>query len=227
MPQNKQFKEAIHALRNGDPVLLYDGDDREAEVDMVYAAEHIDADAVARLRNDAGGLICTAIAYNPAERLGLPYYRDAIDHPAVEDTEREYGDRSSFSLWVNHTDTYTGITDNDRATTIQHLTDAAADDNYTADDFAADFTTPGHVAVLRAADELLGERQGHTEMGVYLVQKAQCAPVAVVCEMLDSDTGEALSREDAEEYAEDRGLVFLAGEEVRQDWADTVRKIKR
>jgi len=32
-----------------------------------------------------------------------------------------YDSRSSFSLWVNHRNTFTGITDNDRAFTINKI----------------------------------------------------------------------------------------------------------
>lgn len=206
--------DALTALRNGDPVLVYDADDREGEVDLIVAAQHVTPDTVARLRNDAGGLICTAIPHDAAERLALPFLADAIDHPAAETEEQAYGDRSSFSLWVNHDDTYTGITDRDRATTITALAEYVAHTTTDAADFAHEFTSPGHVAVLRAADGLLDSRQGHTEMGVYLMQEAELTPAAVVCEMLDDATGDALAVKDARQYAEDNGFVFLAGEDV-------------
>lgn len=222
----KRITAAVNALHNGDPVLIHDAGDREDEVDMVYAAEHITPEKIARLRNDAGGLICTAVSHDAAERLSLPFLRDTMEHPAAEMEEQAYGDRSSFSLWVNHDDTYTGITDQDRATTIQHLADAAVDEEYTEEKFADDFTTPGHVAVLRAAEGLLAERQGHTEMGVYLARKAYCAPAAVVCEMLDDDTGEALSKEDAEAYAEEHDFMFLSGEAIIRDFKTVNGKVQ-
>jgi len=66
------------------------------------------------MRNDAGGLICVAVADSVADAFGLPFLADALDHPAVND-DPEYDDRSSFSLPVNHRETFTGITDEDRA----------------------------------------------------------------------------------------------------------------
>ncbi len=208
-----RIEDALTALLNGDPVLVHDADDREDEVDMVVAAQHITPELVARLRNDAGGLICTAIPHDAAERLNLPFFTDITEHPAAEQSERSYGDRSAFSLWVNHTATYTGVTDRDRATTITALADHVARDT-TPQEFANDFTTPGHVAVLRAASGLLDNRRGHTEMSVSLMQEAGLTPAAVVCEMLDDSTGTALSVEDAERYAEEHGYVFLAGAEL-------------
>ncbi len=220
-----RIDKALTALNNGDPILVYDADDREGEVDMIVAAEHVDHETVARLRNDAGGLICTAIPHDAAERLDLPFLADAIDHPAAEDEVQDYGDRSSFSLWVNHTDAYTGITDQDRAKTITALAEHVSEE-MTPEQFADDFSSPGHVAVLRAAEGLLDARQGHTEMGVYLAQKAYCTPAAVVCEMLDDETGDALSIEDARQYANDNGFVFLAGETVIADFQETVGKVQ-
>lgn len=208
MPQNT-VENALEALRNGDPVLVYDADGREGEVDMIYAAEKITPEKVARLRNDAGGLICVALSHKVAEILWLPFYTDVVNHPAVEQGVQDYGDRSSFSLWVNHKDTYTGITDKDRAKTITALATATAQDSFNFED---EFETPGHVATLRAAEGLLEDRQGHTEMGVYLTQLAGLNPAAVVCEMLDDETGEALSQEAARTYVQQHGFMFITGE---------------
>lgn len=221
------IEAAFTALRNGDPILVYDADDREGEVDLIYAAQHVTPKAVARLRNDAGGLICVAIPHDAAERLNIPFFTDIADHPAVEQGARAYGDRSSFALWVNHRDTYTGITDTDRATTITAIADHVADDSADAAAFTDAFTTPGHVAVLRAAEHLLEERRGHTEMSVYLLQAAGVTPAAVVCEMLDDDTGNALTRADAKQYAEKHGFVLLDGEDVLGEFsAFTSRQIR-
>lgn len=209
------MEKALRDLRRGRPVLLYDFDDREGETDLVYAAEKTQPGDVARLRNDAGGLICTAVHPTAAEALGLPFLADAVDHPAVEDEgDLGYDSRSSFSLWVNHKSNYTGVTDRDRSRTARELADAVETvmegGNY---DFAREFRTPGHMAVLRAADGLLNDRKGQTEMSVELVGSAGLTPAAVICEMLDGDTGEALSKRDARGYADRHGLTFLEGED--------------
>ncbi len=205
---------AVESLSTGEPVLVYDDGDREDEVDMVYAAEHVDYSAVTRLRNDAGGLICTAVPYETAESYGLPYMHDIVD-PSFAHADLEYDTRSSFSIWVNHRSTRTGVTDRDRSTTIQELANAA---EAAADDmeygFAEEFRSPGHVAVLRADEDLLEGRQGHTEMAVELTREAKLKPAAVVCEMLDDTTGEALDREEALEYAEVHDLAFLEGQKL-------------
>ena len=206
-----RVERAVAAFRAGDPVLVHDAADREGEVDLVYPAEAVTPAAVARLRNDAGGLICVAVGDAAADAFDLPFLADVIDHPAADHGHLGYDDRSSFSLPVNHRDTFTGITDEDRALTITELARAAADPDDV--DFAAEFRAPGHVHVLRAAPSL-SDREGHTELAVALAAEAGVAPAAVVCEMLDADTGEALSVADAKAYADREGLVYVEGSDL-------------
>jgi 3,4-dihydroxy 2-butanone 4-phosphate synthase len=198
---------AVSAFQKGNPVLIHDNSERENEVDLVYPAHAVTPSDIAQLRNDAGGLICVALAHDVAEKFALPFVDEAITHPAGNETEITYDDRSSFSLTVNHRDTFTGIVDNDRARTISEIGKAARDPDST--DFAAEFDTPGHVHLLKAAPNLLADRQGHTELGVALAKHAGVPPAVVVCEMLDDQTGGALSRSNALSYAGDHDLVFL------------------
>ncbi|WP_092887748.1 3,4-dihydroxy-2-butanone-4-phosphate synthase [Halopelagius inordinatus] len=211
------FGRALAAFRAGDPILVHDFDDREGETDIIYPAHSVAAADVARLRNDAGGLVCAAVSDAAAEAMNLPFLGSEIDHPAAADHELAYDDRSSFSLPVNYRETFTGITDDDRALTITKLSeaaDAAVDGEYDADDFAADFRTPGHVTLLRGAPGLLDDRRGHTELGLALADEAGIGPAVVVCEMLDDESGAALPTAAAREYAERRGFPFLDGDSI-------------
>jgi len=205
------------AFARGEPVLIHDAADREGEVDIVYPAAAVDADAVQRLRDDAGGLICVALADEIAEAWELPFLADALDHPAAEATHLDYDDRSSFSLPVNHRETFTGITDDDRALTIRELgvaADAADAGEFDADAFAETFRSPGHVTLLRGAPNLLADRQGHTELGLALAAAAGREPAVVVCEMVDGETGAARTPADARAYAEREGLVYVEGKDL-------------
>jgi len=208
-------ERALSAFRAGEPVLIYDFDGREGEVDLVYPAADVDAPAVSRLRNDAGGLVCVALGPDVADALALPFIADVVDHPASAGPVA-YDERSSFSLSVNHRDTYTGVTDRDRALTIRRLGEVsgpAREGTFDVDDFAAEFRAPGHVHLLRAA-ESLGARQGHTELGVALAAAADREPAAVVCEMLDDTTGDALPMADARQYADRHGFAFVEGSAI-------------
>ncbi len=206
---------AVAAFQNGDPVLVHDFDDREGEIDIVYPAGAVTPAAVARMRNDAGGLVCVALSDAVAGAVDLPFLGAALDHPSAGDDDVPYDDRSSFSLPVNHRETFTGITDEDRSLTIRALADVAeaveSGDSYGPEAFAADFRTPGHVHVLRGAPNLLADRRGHTELGLALAAAADLPAAVVVCEMLDDRSGGALSTEAAREYARRNGFVFVEG----------------
>jgi 3,4-dihydroxy 2-butanone 4-phosphate synthase len=200
---------AVAAFRRGAPVLVHDAADREGETDILYPARAVTPRAVARMRNDAGGLVCVALSDAVSETLGLPFIQESLDHPLTADHELGYDERSSFSLTVNHRDTFTGITDEDRALTIAELGAlAAAPDRRT---FEETFRAPGHVHLLRAAPDLLADRRGHTELGIVLADAADQPPAVVVCEMLDDETGGARSPADARSYAERHGLVYVEG----------------
>ena len=80
-----------------------------------------------------------------------------------------------------------------------------------------EFRSPGHVPLLNAADRLLADRRGHTELATALVTMAGLIPTATICEMMGDD-GRALSKEDAKEYARERTLVFLEGQDVIEAW---------
>lgn len=207
---------ATEALAAGEPVCIHDFDDREGEVDLVYHARSVTPEKVARLRTDAGGLVCVALTDTVMDAAGLPFAVDAIEHPAVDDGELAYGDRPSFSLSVNHRETYTGVTDEDRATTIAALGEYAAaveSETHTTPTFADQFRIPGHVHLLRGAPGLLATRQGHTELGLALAEAAGVAPAVVVSEMLTEGSGPR-SVDDAKEYAATHGIPMVDGTDL-------------
>jgi len=123
---------------------------------------------------------------------------------------------------VNHRDTFTGVTDIDRAKTISRLAGIAKEatkreNGWAADVFANEFRSPGHVPLLNAAEPLLAERRGHTELTTALMIMAGLAPTATICEMM-ADDGHAVSKEDAKAYARARNLVFLEGQDIVRAW---------
>jgi len=205
-------------------VLVHDAPNRENEVDMVVAAESVGPKHVATMRRDAGGLICVALHPKIADNFGLPYLTEVYEKassyfdvlPSTRPDDLPYDERSAFSLAVNHRRTFTGITDNDRALTIRELgkLGAKALNDPMMEEFGRNFRSPGHVPLLLAADGMLAERMGHTELVVALAGLAGITPVIAVCEMLDAETGKALSLRAASSYASERGLTFLSGAEI-------------
>ncbi len=124
-----------------------------------------------------------------------------------------YGDHPTFSLSVNHYQTYTGITDKDRALTINEMANIFNVENKQKK-FASSFKTPGHVPLLIASKGLLAARQGHTELSVYLAKIAGLIPVTAICEMMDAETYTALSVDKAEKFAKQNGIPLIDGKEL-------------
>jgi 3,4-dihydroxy 2-butanone 4-phosphate synthase len=216
--------EAIAALKAGRFVLVHDDKGRENEIDMVVAAEHAKPDHVARMRKDAGGLLCLAIANEITGKLGLVYMHDMIAgmgkvnpiFSKLTEGRAAYGDRPSFSIAVNHRDTFTGITDIDRALTISKMAEVCRDiDSGGIEKFAKSFRAPGHVPILIASKRLLHDRMGHTELCVYLAKLAGIIPAVAICEMMDSNTHRALSIKDAQEYAKKFNMPLVDASELK------------
>ena len=124
-----------------------------------------------------------------------------------------YGDHPTFSISINHYQTYTGITDQDRALTIREMANLQNIENQ-RNKFVSSFKTPGHVPVLIASEGLLSKRRGHTEMSVYLTELANLTPVSAICEMMDAETYSALSTDKAKKYAKQNAIPFIDGKEL-------------
>lgn len=226
-----RIERAKNALKEGKPILIYDSDNREGETDIVYPATTITPADLFRLRSDGGGLICVAIHPDSADRLGLPFMVDVLqvyssysnggrgknkfDTVTEKIGDIPYDRKSSFSIWVNHRETFTGITDNDRALTIRKLGEIVKRSmNGNGVNFGDEFRSPGHVAILRAARGLVSERVGQTELSIVMAIMAGITPSMAICEMLDHRTGKALSKKDAIEYGRLNDMPFLEGSEI-------------
>ena len=212
------LETALDSLRRGEFVLLFDSAGRENEIDMVVAAEFITPEHIARMRQHAGGLLCMALDYNFATSLELKYMHDILSDSPISNKEMimglaPYGDHPTFSLSVNHYQTYTGITDKDRALTIYEMANIFNVENKKKK-FASSFKTPGHVPLLIASQGLIASRQGHTEMSVYLAKIAGLTPVTAICEMMDAETYTALSVSKAEKFAKQNGIPLIDGKEL-------------
>jgi len=222
--------KALDALRAGGFVLVYDAEGREEETDLAIASEFVTPAAIRTMRKEAGGWICTTVPPDAREKLGLPYLADLLTassdaYPILKHlvpASLPYDRRSAFSITVSHRDTYTGVTDEDRARTISRFAEVARaalarENGWAQHVFAEEFRAPGHVSLLNPAPGLLAERRGHTELSTALVSMAGLVPSATVCEMLGDD-GRALGKTDAKAYAAAHALVFLEGREILEAW---------
>ncbi len=216
---NEAVEKAIEALRSGKPVMIFDGDQREGETDLVYHASAATPDAIYDLRVNAGGLICYATTWKIARELGLIWGDELIKlHEPLKPLAEKipsYGDRPAFTIWVNHVSTRTGIPDKDRSKTILELDNTVKlflEQGVEAarKKFLEEFQAPGHVPFLAARS--LSERRGHTELATCLASLAGLRPSVAFAEMLDKYV--SLPPEKARERAAERGIPFVTGDDI-------------
>ena len=226
----KNMNDAIDNLRNGKFVLIFDDEKREGETDIVMASEFVIPESIKIMRKDGGGLIFLMVSNEVATKLKLPFLADLfadIDtkYPVLKElapNDIPYDTKSSFSLYINHRDTFTGITDIDRSLTMTKFADLVnkidtIDDGFATKMFGSEFRSPGHIPICVASKGLLKERVGHTELVVSLLKMADLTPVGSGCEIM-GDNGRALSKDKAKEYAESHGYVFLEGKDIVKAW---------
>ena len=219
-------------LLKGNPIFVFDEEGRESETDIFFYAKSVTKDNLHYLRKNGGGMIFLASEYSISRKLGLPFMEEIYD--AVSSNSDDFGilnimkshslpytkSKSSFSIFINHKDTFTGITDEDRSLTARSFLEVAEKiNNLTTDEskklMGNSFRSPGHVPVCIAASEGLSERQGHTELITELFKKLNLTPIALGCEMV-SKSGKSLSRSEAENFAKDNGYLFLEGQYVKE-----------
>ncbi len=213
--------ESLDVLKRGQFILLHDSSDRENEVDMVIAAKYVTPEHISQMRQFAGGLICIAVDDVISKNLKLEYMHETLQAGSVSEHKdmiyqsTKYGDHPSFSMWINHADVRTGITDNDRALTANEMARVAEmPEPYQIDHFTRMFKVPGHVPLLKSAPDLIKTREGHTEMSTYLLRLAEMSAVSVICEMMDPISHRALSLEKATKYADSNRIPMLDANEV-------------
>lgn len=163
-------ERAVAAIAAGQMVIVVDAADRENEGDLVMAGQFVSARHVHFMAAEGRGLVCVPMT---AARLAAL----RID-PMVACNSDPTG--TAFHVSVDaRSGTTTGISASDRAATIRALADPHSD--------ADDFSRPGHVFPLAARDGGVLTRAGHTEAAIDLVKLAGLEPVAVICEIADSD----------------------------------------
>lgn len=226
----KIIDKAIRDLQKGRFVLIFDDDKREGETDLMIASEFVEPNSIKTLRKDGGGLIFLMISNDIAKKLKLPFLSDMFEkindnYPILKQliaNDIPYDNKSSFSLYINHRKTYTGITDFDRSLTMTKFSQISKEiKNLESTDavkiLGEQFRSPGHVPICIAAEKLLNERKGHTELFISLLEMAGLTPVGSGCEMM-GESGKALSKEECKKYAIKNNLVFLEGKEVSEAW---------
>ena len=161
---------ALNAFKQGNGVLVLDDEDRENEGDLIFPAETITPEQMAKLIRYGSGIVCLCITDEQCKQLDLP--------PMVEHNNSV--NKTAFTVTIEAAEgVSTGVSAQDRVTTIK----AAIADHAKP----TDLHRPGHVFPLRAAEGGVLVRRGHTEASVDLARLSGFKPAGVICEITNDD----------------------------------------
>lgn len=197
-------EEALEALRAGKLILCTDDPDRENEGDLICAAEHATTENVNFMATHAKGLICTPMSVDFAHRLNLPQM-------VSENTDNHC---TAFTVSIDHVDTTTGISAEERGYTCRMLTDPETQPN--------DLRRPGHVFPLVARHGGVLVRNGHTEATVDLMRLAGLKEVGLCCEVMRED-GTMMRAPELQKMSEEYDICFI----TIKDLQDYIRRYEK
>lgn len=166
----ERVENALRQLRNGKGVLVTDDEDRENEGDLIFSAQHINVQDMAMMIRECSGIVCLCLTNKKADELELPFM--------VKENTSSYQTPFTITIEAKNGVT-TGVSAADRVTTIQTACAVNAR--------PSDLAKPGHIFPLRARNNGVLERNGHTEASVDLMKLAGLRPEAVLCELMNED----------------------------------------
>jgi 3,4-dihydroxy 2-butanone 4-phosphate synthase / GTP cyclohydrolase II len=163
--------DAIEAIRKGEVIIVVDDEDRENEGDFVCAAECVTPEIINFMSKEGRGLICAPISEARCAELKLDLMVGS--NTATHETP------FTVSVDLLGNGCTTGISASDRSKTIQALVDPKTKPE--------DLGRPGHIFPLKAKDDGVLRRVGHTEAAVDLARLAGFKPAGVLIEIMSED----------------------------------------
>ncbi len=190
------IEEALEEIRRGKGVIVVDDEDRENEGDFIAAAEAVTPEMIAFMLKRTSGIICVPLTEQRAKELDLAMM--------VEINTARHG--TPFTVSVDYLKgTSTGVSAEDRARTIFALTEPSS--------LPRDFARPGHIFPLRAAEEGVLRRAGHTEAAVDLARLAGFKPIGILCEMVNDD-GSMARMPELLKIAKETGMKIISVQDL-------------
>ena len=191
------IEEALEDLRQGKIILCTDDPDRENEGDFICAAEFATTENVNFMAKYAKGLICMPMSIELCRKLMFPQM-------VTTNTDNH---ETAFTVSVDHIDTTTGISAEERGLTARKC---VADDAR-----PEDFRRPGHMFPLMAKPNGVLERNGHTEATVDLMRLAGLKECGLCCEVMRDD-GTMMRTPELIELAKEWDLKFISIKELQE-----------
>jgi len=216
-------EEVSQQLGNGKPICLFDFPGRENETDVVYIGHPSDAGIIDFLRRDVGAPVAAFLSGQLLARLGIVTFTELVRSQSggllkrlVAQSRAHY---CRFAISIDARENVTGCSAFETSRTIQLLykvvcESTRCDDSALAQRFVDLFVVPGHVPVVRCADDLLKERRGHSELALTIARMLDLPEIAVAAELVDSSTQRSMTPDMARRFADDHDLSFVTGDDV-------------
>lgn len=189
--------EALEDLRNGKIIVVTDDEGRENEGDLICAAEFATTENVNFMAVQAKGLICMPMSQKLADDLYL-------SQMVTKNTDNH---ETAFTVSIDHIDTTTGISAEERGLTARKCVEEGAKPE--------DFRRPGHMFPLVAKEFGVLERDGHTEATVDLVKLAGLKECGLCCEIMAED-GTMMRTPQLIEFAQKFDLKFITIKDLKE-----------
>lgn len=165
-----RVKNAINALKLGNGIIVLDDEDRENEGDLIFSGETMTVEQMALTIRYGSGIVCLCITEKKRKQLKLPMM--------VKKNTSKFG--TNFTVTIEASSGIsTGVSAKDRLTTIR----AAINENAKP----SDLNQPGHIFPLKAHNNGILGRTGHTEAAIEFVTLAGFKPAGIICELTNKD----------------------------------------
>ena len=186
---------AIKTLQEGKGVIVVDDYDRENEADMIFSAQNLTTEQMALLIREGSGIVCLCLTKQKVDELQLPMM--------VQNNNSKF--QTPFTISIESKDNVTtGVSAQDRVTTIKSAI---------SKDGISKIVSPGHIFPLRANENGVLGRAGHTESSIDLMKLSNLEPYAVLCEITNED-GTMAKGEDIEVFAKKHSMPILSVQDI-------------
>lgn len=204
----ERVENAVLKLQQGYGVLLVDDEHRENEGDIIYSAEKMTEKDMALMIRECSGIVCLCLLESKCDTLGL--------RPMVETNTSK--NQTGFTISIEAKEGITtGVSAKDRLTTIK----TAIADGARADELSH----PGHVFPLRARDNGVFDRRGHTEGSIDLMRLAGLGASSVLCELTNPD-GSMSKLPEICSFAKRHDMPVVSIEDIHQYRAIVEKKME-
>lgn len=191
------IESAIEDIKNGKLIIVVDDEDRENEGDFLTAAANVTPEMINFMAKEGRGLICVPLLPERCSELELELM--------VSSNNSLYETPFTVSVDLIGHGTTTGISASDRSKTVQALINK--------DTKVSELAKPGHIFPLKAQNEGVLKRAGHTEAAIDFARLAGFEPAGCIVEILKED-GEMARLPELVEIAKKFDLKIVSIEDL-------------